>query len=95
MSAWSADLFHGRRLSGFWLTGRDSLDDEAYCAMAGIVPEARGHGGLGTLFANVLTVTGARLHRLEVISSNEQAARAYRRLGFTLGEPPWQAEAES
>lgn len=108
---WSAGLFRGRRLVGFWLTGRDDPDDEAYCAMAGIVPGARGSGGLDALFAHVLAVTGGRPHRLEVISGNERAARAYRRLGFrpsrelryvqlargaaTLGEPQWKAETES
>jgi ribosomal protein S18 acetylase RimI-like enzyme len=80
--AWSFGLFHGERLVGFWLTGRDDRRDEAYCTMAGILPEARGSGGIEALFAQVLAATSARPHQLEVIRGNERAARVYRRLGF-------------
>jgi ribosomal protein S18 acetylase RimI-like enzyme len=80
--AWSSGLFGGGRLAGFWLTGRDDSHDEAYCIMAGILPEARGSGGIDAMFAGVLAAASARLHRLEVIRGNERAARAYRRLGF-------------
>jgi ribosomal protein S18 acetylase RimI-like enzyme len=108
--AWSFGLFHAERLVGFWLTGRDDRRDEAYCIMTGILPEARGRGGVQALFARVLAATSARPHRLEVIRGNERAARAYRRLGFraarvlhyyqlprakaVLGEPAWAAVAE-
>ena len=80
--AWSFGLFRGERLAGFWLTGRDDGRNEAYCIMTGILPEARGSGGVDALFARVLAATNARPHRLEVIRGNERAARAYRRLGF-------------
>jgi ribosomal protein S18 acetylase RimI-like enzyme len=108
--AWSFGLFGRGRLAGFWLTGRDDSREEAYCIMAGILPEARGSGGVEALFARVLAATSARPHRLEVIRGNERAARAYRRLGFraarvlhyyqlpqakaVLGEPVWPAVAE-
>lgn len=108
--AWSFGLFHAERLVGFWLTGRDEGSDEAYCIIAGILPEARGSGGVDAMFAPVLAATGGRPHRLEVIRGNERAARAYRRLGFraervlhyyqlpreraALGEPAWPATVE-
>ena len=108
--AWSFGLFRGERLVGFWLTGRDDGRDEAYCIVAGILPEARGSGGVDAMFARVLAATGARSHRLEVIRGNERAARAYCRLGFraarvlhfyqlprekaVLGDPAWPAVAE-
>jgi len=108
--AWSFGLFRAGRPVGFWLTGRDDGRHEAYCIMAGILPEARGSGGVETMFARVLAVTSARPHRLEVIRGNERAARAYRRLGFraarvlhyyqlprakaVLGEPAWPAVVE-
>jgi ribosomal protein S18 acetylase RimI-like enzyme len=80
--AWSFGLFSAERLVGFWLTGRDDSRNEAYCIMTGILPEARGSGGVEEMFARVLAATSARPHRLEVIRGNERAARAYRRLGF-------------
>ena len=108
--AWSFGLFRGERLAGFWLTGRDDSRNEAYCIMTGILPEARGSGGVDALFARLLAATNARPHRLEVIRGNERAARAYRRLGFravrelhyyqlprataVLGEPSWPAVVE-
>ena len=108
--AWSFGLFRRGRLAGFWLTGRDDRGTEAYCIMTGILPEARGGGGVGAMFARVLAATSALPHRLEVIRGNERAARAYRRLGFravrvlryyqlpraraALGEPAWQAAVE-
>jgi ribosomal protein S18 acetylase RimI-like enzyme len=108
--AWSFGLFLAGRPVGFWLTGRDDGRGEAYCIMAGILPEARGDGGIDAMFARVLAATGARPHRLEVIRGNERAARAYRRLGFraarvlhyyqlpraaaVLGEPAWPAVVE-
>ena len=108
--AWSFGLFRAGRPVGFWLTGRDDRGDEAYCIMTGILPEARGSGGVQALFARVLAATNARPHRLEVIRGNERAVRAYRRLGFraarvlhyyqlpraqaVLGEPAWAAVAE-
>jgi ribosomal protein S18 acetylase RimI-like enzyme len=108
--AWSFGLFLAGRPVGFWLTGRDDGRGEAYCIMAGILPEARGDGGIDAMFARVLAATGARPHRLEVIRGNERAARAYQRLGFragrvlryyqlprakaVLGEPSWSAVAE-
>lgn len=108
--AWSSGLFHAGRLVGFWLTGRDDSRTEAYCIMTGILPEARGSGGVDAMFARVLAATSGRPHRLEVIRGNERAARAYRRLGFragrvlryyqlprakaVLGEPGWQVVAE-
>jgi ribosomal protein S18 acetylase RimI-like enzyme len=108
--AWSFGLFLAGRPVGFWLTGRDDGHGEAYCIMAGILPEARGDGGIDAMFARVLAATGARPHRLEVIRGNERAARAYRRLGFraarvlhyyqlprakaVLGTPAWPAVAE-
>lgn len=108
--AWSAGLFRDGQLAGFWLTGRDDGRGEAYCTMAGILPEARGGGGLDAMFTRVRAATGARPHQLEVIRGNERAARAYRRLGFRaarvlhyyqlpraqarLGEPAWPVVAE-
>ncbi|HEY1623960.1 MAG TPA: GNAT family N-acetyltransferase [Streptosporangiaceae bacterium] len=108
--AWSFGLFREERLVGFWLTGRDEGRDEAYCIMAGILPEARGSGSIDAMFAQVLAATGGRRHRLECIRGNERAARAYRRLGFqatrvlhyyqlprakaALGEPRWRAVVE-
>jgi ribosomal protein S18 acetylase RimI-like enzyme len=108
--AWSSGLFHAGRLVGFWLTGRDDSRNEAYCVMTGILPEARGSGGVDAMFARVLAATSARPHQLEVIRGNERAARAYRRLGFraarvlhyyqlpraaaVLGEPAWPAVVE-
>jgi ribosomal protein S18 acetylase RimI-like enzyme len=108
--AWSFGLFRAGRLVGFWLTGRDDRRHEAYCIMTGILPEARGSGGVEALFARVLAATNAWPHRLEVIRGNERAARAYRRLGFraarvlryyqlpraraVLGKPAWPAVAE-
>jgi hypothetical protein len=87
--AWSFGLFHAERLVGFWLTGRDDSRNEAYCIMTGILPEARGSGGVDAMFARVLAATSARPHRLEVIRGNERAARAYRRLGFRAVVEPW------
>jgi ribosomal protein S18 acetylase RimI-like enzyme len=108
--AWSSGLFRAGRLVGFWLTGRDDSRNEAYCIMTGILPEARGSGGVEAMFARVLAATSARPHRLEVIRGNERAARAYLRLGFraarvlryyqlpgakaALGEPAWPAVVE-
>ena len=108
--AWSFGLFDADRLVGFWLTGRDDSRDEAYCIITGILPEARGSGGVEAMFARVLAATSARPHRLEVIRGNERAARAYRRLGFravrmlhyyqlhrdeaVLGEPAWPVVVE-
>jgi ribosomal protein S18 acetylase RimI-like enzyme len=108
--AWSCGLWRGGRLVGFWLTGRDDLGNEAYCTMAGILPEARGNGGLDAMFGRVREVTSSRPHRLEVIRGNDRAAGAYRRLGFKaarmlhyyqlpgtaarLGEPEWPVVAE-
>ncbi len=108
--AWSFGLFRAGQPAGFWLTGRDDGRHEAYCIMAGILPEARGSGGIDTMFARVRAATSARPHRLEVIRGNERAARAYRRLGFraarmlhyyqlpraaaVLGEPAWEAVVE-
>jgi ribosomal protein S18 acetylase RimI-like enzyme len=108
--AWSSGLFHAGRLVGLWLTGRDDSRDEAYCITAGILPEARGSGGIDAMFARVLAVTDGRPQRLEVIRGNERAARAYRRLGFratrvldyyqlpraaaVLGEPAWPVVVE-
>jgi len=106
----SFGLFRRGRLVGFWLTGRDDSRSEAYCIMTGILPEARGSGGVGAMFARVLAATSALPHRLEVIRGNERAARAYRRLGFravrvlhyyqllrataSLAEPTWPAVVE-
>nr|MDQ2811635.1 GNAT family N-acetyltransferase [Actinomycetota bacterium] len=108
---WSSGLFGAGRLVGFWLTGRDDSRHEAYCIMTGILPEARGRGGVEAMFVRVLAATSARPHRLEVIRGNERAARAYRRLGFraarvlhyyqltrakaVLGEPAWPVLAEA
>jgi len=108
--AWSFGLFRRGRLAGFWLTGRDDSRTEAYCIMTGILPEARGSGGVGAMFARVLSATSALPQRLEVIRGNERAARAYRRLGFraarvlhsyqlsrakaSLAEPAWPAVVE-
>lgn len=90
--------------------GNGQPGDEAYCIVAGIVPAARGSGGLDALYSHVLAATDARPHRLEVIRGNERAARAYRRLGLhaartlhyvqlprataMLGETRWRAEAQ-
>jgi ribosomal protein S18 acetylase RimI-like enzyme len=108
--AWSFGLFDEEQPVGFWLTGRDDARGEAYCIMAGILPEARGSGGIDAMFARVLTATDARPHHLEVIRGNERAARVYRRLGFhaarvlryyqlprdaaVLGEPRWPVSVE-
>lgn len=108
--AWSSGLFREGRLVGLWLTGRDDGRDEAYCITAGILPEARGGGGIDAMFARVQAATNGRPHRLEVIRGNERAARAYRRLGFratrvlhfyqlarataAVGEPAWPAVVE-
>jgi ribosomal protein S18 acetylase RimI-like enzyme len=108
--AWSCGLSQGGRLVGFWLTGNDDPGDEAYCIMAGILPEARGNGGLDAMFGHVRAATSSRPHRLEVIRGNDRAARAYRRLGFEaarvlhyyelrgtaarLGEPGWPVVVE-
>jgi ribosomal protein S18 acetylase RimI-like enzyme len=108
--AWSFGLFGAERLVGFWLTARDDSRNDAYCIMTGILPEARGSGGVEAMFAQVLAATSARPHRLEVIRGNERAARAYRRLGFraarvlhyyqlprakaVLGEPAWPVVVE-
>ena len=108
--AWSVGLFRAGQPVGFWLTGRDDSRSEAYCIMTGILPEARGSGGVEAMFAQVLAATSARSHQLEVIRGNERAARAYRRLGFraarelryyqlpcataVLGEPAWPAVVE-
>jgi ribosomal protein S18 acetylase RimI-like enzyme len=80
--AWSFGLSEDGRLVGFWLTGGDDLGNEAYCIMAGILPEARGNGGIDAMFGHVRAVTNNRPHRLEVIRGNDRAARAYLRLGF-------------
>src|SRR6202453_4027669 len=80
--AWSFGLFHAERLVGFWLTGRDEGHDEAYCIIAGILPEARGSGGVEAMFAPVLTATGARPHRLRGVRGNERASRGYPRMGL-------------
>jgi ribosomal protein S18 acetylase RimI-like enzyme len=108
--AWSFGLSQDGRLVGFWLTGGDDLGNEAYCIMAGILPEARGKGGIDAMFGHVRAVTDNRPHRLEVIRGNDRAARAYRRLGFEaarvlhyyqlpgtatrLGEPEWPVAVE-
>jgi ribosomal protein S18 acetylase RimI-like enzyme len=107
---WSFGLLDAGRLVGFWLTGTGDSRSEAYCIMAGILPEARGSGGIEAMFARVLAATSARPHQLEVIRGNERAARAYVRMGFhavrglhyyqltraaaVLGEPAWQAVVE-
>jgi|GEM_PF-2133233 len=108
--AWSYGLSRAGQLAGFWLTGRDDSRDEAYCIMAGILPQARGSGGIDAMFARVLAATNSRPHWLEVIRGNERATRAYRRMGFradrvlnyyqlpranaVLGETAWQVVAE-
>jgi ribosomal protein S18 acetylase RimI-like enzyme len=108
--AWSFGLSEDGRLVGFWLTGGDDLGNEAYCIMAGILPEARGNGGIDAMFGHVRAVTDNRPHRLEVIRGNDRAARAYLRLGFEaarvlhyyqlpgaaarLGEPEWPVVVE-
>jgi ribosomal protein S18 acetylase RimI-like enzyme len=108
--AWSSGLFLEGRLAGFWLTGREDGRDEAYCIMAGILPGARGGGGVDAMFARVRAAAGERPHCLEVIRGNERAAGAYLRLGFraarvlhfyqlqrakaVLGDPAWPAVLE-
>jgi ribosomal protein S18 acetylase RimI-like enzyme len=108
--AWSRGLSRDGRLVGFWLTGTDDVRGEAYCIMAGILPEARGSGGIDAMFGQVRAAASGRAHRLEVIRGNDRAARAYRRLGFEtarvlhyyellasaarLGEPGWPVAVE-
>jgi ribosomal protein S18 acetylase RimI-like enzyme len=84
---YSVGVFIEAELVGFMLIGTDISDDKiiAYNAGTGVIPEFRGQQFTQKmydfLFAH-LKEKGITTHQLEVITENERAITAYKKIGF-------------
>lgn len=88
----SVGAFSGGRLVGLTLVGTGSWREEpaAFDAGTGILPEHRGQGLAGRMFASALPELrrrGVKRFLLEVLQSNEPAVRVYRKAGFRVTRP--------
>ncbi|GHB20168.1 acetyltransferase [Pseudovibrio japonicus] len=76
------------KLVGFWFIGKqEAFPNTIYAVSTGTVPEARGKGIASKLFAQLqghVAGKGYNQIRLEVITSNTAAVKAYEKLGFTI-----------
>ena len=87
--ALSAGAFEGEELIGFILHGIDTINGQktAYNAGTGVIPGQRGKKITNRLYAFILPKlkeAGIQRVQLEVISENEPAKAAYRKVGFTI-----------
>ncbi len=75
------------KLVGFWFIGKqEAYPNTIYAVSTGTVPEARGKGIASKLFTQLqdhAVRKGYTQIRLEVITSNTAAVKAYEKLGFT------------
>lgn len=86
----SVGVFEEGRLVGFLITGIGEWEGEvtAYNAGTGIIPSRRGRGIVGEMYELLiprLKAEGIRRSTLEVITKNERAIKAYKKVGFRIG----------
>lgn len=84
---WSLGEFHNDNLIGVILHGLRSVNGkyEMYNAGTGVIPKYRGRGIVKKLYNHILPqLTNNNIQRikLEVISTNSSAIRAYEKIGF-------------
>lgn len=83
----STGVFTADKLVGFMLTGTDLFEGKliAYNAGTGVIPEFRGQQLTQKMYAFLtpyLKEKGISIHQLEVITKNERAITAYKKIGF-------------